>query len=205
MKDDEIKVKIAAVAKQEFLELGYVDASMRNISGKAGLTTGSLYNRFKDKAELFEYIVGDAVKNVFDKFQSFNAAYSVDDIASTPNEEEQYQESAMKFIIDTMFDNYDSFDLVINKGIGSPYENFMEKLIAVATENTKNYVFAHKKSIKDPSVAEDITHLLNVALFDAIAEIFRKHYTKEQADFYMMNIFHFYNAGWKAILDTAEL
>ena len=29
-----------------------------------------------------------------------------------------------------------------------------------------------------------------------------EHYTKEQADFYMMNIFHFYNAGWKAILDT---
>ena len=68
MKDDEIKVKIAEVAKQEFLELGYVDASMRNISAKAGLTTGSLYNRFRDKAELFEYIVGDAVNGVKLKF-----------------------------------------------------------------------------------------------------------------------------------------
>jgi len=201
MKDDEIKVKIAEVAKQEFLELGYVDASMRNISGKAGLTTGSLYNRFRDKAELFEYIVGDAVNGVFEKFENFNAAYSIGENAEMQSEEEQYNTSAMKFIIDTMFDNYDSFDLVINKGVGSPYENFMERLIAIATENTKNFVLAHKTNIFDPVVAEDLTHLLNVALFDAISEIFRKHYTKEEADFYMKNIFCFYNAGWNKILD----
>ena len=201
MKDDEIKVKIAEVAKEEFLELGYVNASMRNISAKAGLTTGSLYNRFKDKAELFEYIVGDAVKSVFNKFQEFNTAYSLSQFDQPADENELYNQSAMKFIIDTMFDSYDSFDLVINKGLGSPYENFMERLIAVATENTKNYVFAHKSGVADPSVAEDITHLLNVALFDAISEIFRKHYNKSQADYYMRNIFAFYNAGWKAILD----
>ncbi len=200
MKDDEIKVKIAEVAKQEFLELGYVDASMRNISSKAGLTTGSLYNRFRDKAELFEYIVGGAVNDVFEKFTSFNAAYSISNNADLKTEEEQYNASAMKFIIDTMFDNYDSFDLVINKGIGSPYENFMDKLIGVATENTVNFIFAVKPGVKNPVIVEDITHLLNVALFDAIAEIFRKHYTKEQVDYYMRSIFSFYNSGWRALL-----
>lgn len=200
MKDDEIKVKIAEVAKQEFLELGYVDASMRNISSKAGLTTGSLYNRFRDKAELFEYIVGGAVNGVFEKFTSFNAAYSISDNADKLSEEEQYNSSAMKFIIDTMFENYDSFDLVINKGVGSPYENFMDKLIGVATENTVNFIFAVKPGVKNPVIVEDITHLLNVALFDAISEIFRKHYTKEQADYYMRSIYFFYNSGWQTLL-----
>ena len=200
MKDDEIKVKIAEVAKQEFLELGYVDASMRNISAKAGLTTGSLYNRFKDKAELFEYIVGDSVNSVFERFESFNQAYSLGENVNLTSEEDQYNNSAMKFIIDTMYENYDSFDLIINKGIGSPYENFMEKLIGVASENTVNFIFATKQGIKNPSIIEDITHLLNVALFDAIAEIFRKHYTKDQADFYMKSIFVFYNGGWSAPL-----
>ena len=201
MKDDEIKVKIAEVAKQEFLELGYVDASMRNISAKAGLTTGSLYNRFRDKAELFEYIVGDAVNGVFEKFENFNAAYSIGENAEIQSEEEQYNTSAMKFIIDTMFDNYDSFDLVINKGIGSPYENFMDKLIGVATENTVNYIYSAKQGIKNPQIVADVTHLLNVALFDAIAEIFRKHYAKEQAAYYMKSIYFFYNAGWTQILE----
>ena len=201
MKDDEIKVRIAQVAKQEFLELGYVDASMRNISAKAGLTTGSLYNRFRDKAELFEYIVGDSVKEVLEKFESFNSAYSVEQYREKRSVDDEYNSSAIKFLIDKMFDNYDSFDLIINKGIGSPYEDFMNSLIVVATENTKNYVLAHKSNVLDASVAEDLTHLLNVALFDAIAEIFRKHYTKSEADFYMKNIFVFYNAGWNGILD----
>ena len=76
----------------------------------------------------------------------------------------------------------------------------MEKLIGVASENTVNFIFATKQGIKNPSIIEDLTHLLNVALFDAIAEIFRKHYTKEQADFYMKSIFVFYNGGWSALL-----
>lgn len=200
MKDDEIKVKIAEVAKQEFLELGYVDASMRNISAKAGLTTGSLYNRFKDKAELFEYIVGDSVNSVFERFESFNQFYSLKDNVNQGTIDEQYEKSAMKFIIDTMYENYDSFDLIINKGVGSPYENFMDKLIGVATENTVNFIFATKPGLQNPVIVEDVTHLLNVALFDAIAEIFRKHYTKDQADFYMKSIFIFYNAGWTSLL-----
>lgn len=200
MKDDEIKVKIAEVAKKEFLELGYVEASMRNISAKAGLTTGSLYNRFRDKAELFEYIVGDAVNGVFAKFESFNEVYSIGNESRLQTNDEKYNVSAIKFIIDTMFDNYDSFDLIINKGIGSPYENFMDRLIAVATENTVKYIFGVKQNVKSPSIVQDVTHLLNVALFDAISEIFRKHYTREQADYYMRSIYVFYNAGWESLL-----
>ena len=131
----------------------------------------------------------------------FNASYSIRENAEIQSEEEQYNTSAMKFIIDTMFDNYDSFDLIINKGTGSPYENFIDKLIDVATKNTLNYVYSIKQEIKNPQIIADITHLLNVALFDAITEIFRKHYTKEQAIDYMRSIYFFYDAGWSKLLE----
>lgn len=197
MKDDEIKIKIAEVAKEEFLSLGYVDASMRNISAKAGLTTGSLYNRFRDKAELFDFIVGNHVREVLDKFEEFNKKYA---LGTEQNAVIFYNNSAMKYLLDAMFMHYDSFDLVINKGAGSPYEDFMSTLIAIATENAYAYVESQKLGERDLAVAENLTHLLNVALFDAYAEIFRKHYTKEEADFYMGNVFRFYKAGWDAIL-----
>ena len=51
----------------------------------------------------------------------------------------------MKFIIDTMFDNYDSFDLVINKGIGSPYENFMD----IAADHSSKIVMDMLQDIHD--------------------------------------------------------
>ena len=52
-KKDELAIdKIIECAKQEFLENGFEGASMRNIAENAGYTTGMLYGRFADKAEL---------------------------------------------------------------------------------------------------------------------------------------------------------
>ena len=50
--NEEVMEEILKAAKEEFLTLGYTEASMRNIAKKANLTTGSLYYRFLDKAEM---------------------------------------------------------------------------------------------------------------------------------------------------------
>lgn len=44
-----VSEKIETCAKKEFLEKGYVDASLRNIAAKAGTTTGSIYSRYGGK------------------------------------------------------------------------------------------------------------------------------------------------------------
>ena len=48
-----VSEKIIAAAKQEFLEKGYVDASLRTIASAAGTSTNSIYVRFGDKEGLF--------------------------------------------------------------------------------------------------------------------------------------------------------
>ena len=40
--------RIIECARKEFLEKGYMDASLRTIATQAGTTTGSIYTRFKD-------------------------------------------------------------------------------------------------------------------------------------------------------------
>ena len=62
--DESIKDEILQAAKEEFLTFGYQEASMRNIASKAKLTTGSLYYRFIDKAELFDAIIQEAISKV---------------------------------------------------------------------------------------------------------------------------------------------
>lgn len=52
-----VSEKIETCAKKEFLEKGYVDASLRNIAAKAGTTTGSIYSRYGGKEGLFSAIV----------------------------------------------------------------------------------------------------------------------------------------------------
>lgn len=52
-----VSEKIETCAKKEFLEKGYVDASLRNIAANAGTTTGSIYSRYGGKEGLFSAIV----------------------------------------------------------------------------------------------------------------------------------------------------
>lgn len=40
-------------ATEEFLEKGFMKASLRNISAKSEVSTNSIYTRFKDKEGLF--------------------------------------------------------------------------------------------------------------------------------------------------------
>ena len=50
MKDEkETREKLLASARQEFLEKGYTQASLRSICKNAGVTTGALYFFFQDK------------------------------------------------------------------------------------------------------------------------------------------------------------
>lgn len=47
-------------ATEEFLEYGFTKASLRRIAGSSGVSTNSIYTRFKDKEGLFKAIVDDA-------------------------------------------------------------------------------------------------------------------------------------------------
>lgn len=57
-----VSEKILACAKEEFLEKGYSEASLRTIAAKADTTTGSIYSRFRDKEGLFGAIVEPAAE-----------------------------------------------------------------------------------------------------------------------------------------------
>lgn len=63
-----VSEKIIAVAKQEFLEKGYVYASLRIIASAAGTSTNSIYVRFGDKEGLFSAIVEPVLNEMVERF-----------------------------------------------------------------------------------------------------------------------------------------
>ena len=62
--DKETRSKLLQSAREEFVEKGYMKASLRNICKNAGVTTGALYFFFEDKAALFDAVIGEAVQSV---------------------------------------------------------------------------------------------------------------------------------------------
>lgn len=57
-------------AKEEFLAVGYENASMRSIAAKAGMTGGALYKHFTGKEELYCAILDPVYQEMLDLFRS---------------------------------------------------------------------------------------------------------------------------------------
>ena len=62
--DKTIEPKILNCAKAEFLEKGFMNASLRQICANAGATTGALYKRYSGKEELFQALVQDVIDDI---------------------------------------------------------------------------------------------------------------------------------------------
>ena len=54
--------RIIACAKEEFLNKGYADASIRTIAQNAGVSTSTIYTRYSDKEGLFRFLVEAAAE-----------------------------------------------------------------------------------------------------------------------------------------------
>lgn len=53
-------------AKNEFLEYGFHDASLRRVAAKSGVSTNSIYTRFHDKTGLFGAVVKEAADGLME-------------------------------------------------------------------------------------------------------------------------------------------
>lgn len=58
-KDHSLDDKIIKAAYSEFLAYGFCKASLHKISEKAGVTTGAIYTRYKNKDALFVALLQD--------------------------------------------------------------------------------------------------------------------------------------------------
>jgi AcrR family transcriptional regulator len=66
-KKDELRLALLNEARNEFLEKGFIQASVRQIAKRAGTTIGNFYHYYGSKEAIFDALVGDA----HEKFQWF--------------------------------------------------------------------------------------------------------------------------------------
>lgn len=57
IKGEATKLLLLELAKEEFLDKGYSESSVRNIAKSAGLTTGAVFRYFPDKESIFAELV----------------------------------------------------------------------------------------------------------------------------------------------------
>ena len=101
-KDHSLDDKIIKAAYSEFLAYGFCKASLHKISEKAGVTTGAIYTRYKNKDALFVALLQDffeAMKVMFapvaKEYEKAMFSAKTEDILSAINSEEKYTLSCL--------------------------------------------------------------------------------------------------------------
>lgn len=196
-----VSEKIIACAKEEFLQKGYSDASLRTIAEKTGTTTGSIYSRFKDKEGLFSAIVEPAADHLVQMFLHTQETFHGLEEEQQPKEMKHYVSSGMVEMIDYIYDNFEVFELLLDASYGTKFQDFVERLVEIETEYTYKYMdVIHYRTEDGEVITEDFIHIMTRALFESMFEVVRHKMTKEKALRYMDMLEKYHYGGWNAIL-----
>lgn len=188
-------------AQKEFLEKGFEKASMREIAGKAGVTTGALYVRFPNKDALFGALVEPALDWCRTISEEGNRQGLFALTQGNPEEMWSISSKMLDHMIAYIFQNREAFSLLVNHSAGSSYADFMDAL--VTEEEAETVMFMEMLRKTGYPVAQvtraDIRSLIR-AQYYAVFEIIRHEVTQQEAHTRLHFISDFFQQGWNKIM-----
>lgn len=170
-------------ARKEFLEKGFEKASLKAICEYAGVTTGAVYKRYKDKEELFAAVIEDTLK---DLNQIADEKCSID--VSRLSDEELVEawnmnSGSMLWWFQFLNDRREDFILLISKSETTRYANFQHDWVEKMTKGTFSYYEeALKRGLATVVITKEEFHILLTAFWSTIYEPFIHGYNTQQIE-----------------------
>ena len=192
----ETKKKILDSAMAEFLEKGFMNASLRTIASNAGLTTGAMYRHFKDKDALFCALVDDAIDMATKTVMLADVSYHLDFDSLGSKEHFEEENKQTSDLLNYIFENFDAFTLLLTKSAGSTHEHFQEEICDLYTKNCEQlFNWMYKNQVSTKKIDKMTTHFIASTIINAFMEIITHKMSKKAAFQYMENIMEFTRYG----------
>lgn len=192
---------IIKYAKEEFLEYGYLDASLRRIAALAHTTTGSIYSRFKDKQGLYEAIVGDTYNDIMHIYKKAQNDFTELDPKTQTESVGEYSGDAMVDMLKYCFEHIDTAKLLLTGSQGTKYEGMIDEMVEEEIKSTHDYQYIlQTQGIQSPHIDPHLEHMIITGMFNTFFELIIHETPYEEALLYLKDMRAFYTAGWKKIL-----
>lgn len=193
--------RILECAKKEFLEKGYMDASLRTIASEAETSTNSIYVRFKDKEGLFGAIVEPVSEEFMSQFMSVQETFHAFDSETQRREVGQYSAGEMLKMVDYIYEHFDEFRLLLDASYGTKFQNFVDRLVSVEEEYTGKWMEATGSQMEpEGEVTKEFYHIMVTSYFEGIFEVVRHRMSREDAKKYVSMMGRYHYAGFLAIV-----
>lgn len=195
-----VRERILECAMEEFLEKGYTDASLRTIAEKAETSTNSIYVRFGDKEGLFSAIVEPVVNEMKEMFQNIQETFHSFDAETQRREVGQYSAGEMLHMVDYIYDNFNTFRLLLDASYGTRFQNFVDWMVSIEEEYTWKWmeVTGGAPEIQN-GMTRDLYHMVYTSFFEGIFEVVRHEMSREDAKKYISMLCRYHHAGFVAL------
>lgn len=189
--------RLIECAREEFLEKGFSDASLRTIAAKAETSTNSIYVRFGDKEGLFEAIVQPVVDGVMEMFCGIQETFHEFDAEVQKERVNEYSFEGMEKMLDYMYDHFDAFCLLLDASYGTKFQNFVDELSRIEVEYTYKYMEAAGcPGVDEGDVTEEFLHIVTTAYFEGLFEVIRHRMDRKSAGKYVRMLERYHAAGF---------
>ena len=158
-------------AMKTFKEIGFRNASIRNICKDAGVTNGAFYAHFKSKDDLFSALVSEKL-NVFQESYEDMCDININSVADVMRMFDMSY-SLIETLIHYVYSEQDVFMLILKSSGGSSFENFINDLITEECKNTMIFLSSSKKFMKKPeNISERFIRLGASMVINSMFEAF---------------------------------
>ena len=199
-KDHSLDDGILQAAYSEFLAYGFQKASLHKIAEKAGVTTGAIYTRYKNKDALFVSLLQDffeAMKVLFapvaEEYEKARHSAHPEDILRAINAEEN-------IYFRLLTEHYDDCTLFFSRSDGSSVEMILKEIMNTKTKQTVDFF----SEVYGKAPNEDAICLLMGSQFWYFRQLLNEHLDKDEMFDCLRSILDFTNAGWRQLCDTLK-
>ena len=193
--------KIQQAALTEFLDKGFLSASLRQIVKNAGVTTGAFYGYFSSKEALFASLVEPHAAALMGRFMEAQT-----DFADLPEKEQpahmgEASGDYVDWMVDYICEHREPVKLLLCRAEGTSYEHFIHNMVEVEVESTLRYMEVLRRLGKDiPPLNRSLCHIIASGMFNGLFEIVIHDMPREQAFQDVAQFRSFYTAGWLELM-----
>ena len=193
--------KIQQAALAEFLDKGFLGASLRQIVKNAGVTTGAFYGYFSSKEALFNAIVEPHAAALMGRFMEAQTTFA--ELPEKEQPEHMGLESGrcVDWMVDYICAHREPVKLLLCFAEGTIYEHFFHNIVEAEVEYTQRYMEVLRRLGRDiPVLDKSLCHIIASGMFNGIFEIVVHDMPRDQAMRDVDQLRAFYTAGWSKLM-----
>lgn len=194
-------VLVEAAMREEFLEKGFENASVRSIADRAGMSAAGLYRHYRNKEDMFDALVDPFLSEMNSWLDHHRTSKYEMVNQGGADRDSLFGESFIDLVKEVIYPHREEFRLLLVGAKGTKYENFLHDFVNEQQKDMTRafeYMKAHGYSTNVPEQEE--LHMLLSAYTTALFEPIIHGYSSEKMEHCLDTLNRFFMPGWLNIM-----